>query len=216
MRARYCSRCGNALQPTSNSCDKCSAAAEPNVRCLMSIRRVILMSALSGGIYLFWWFYITWKHYRDYTGEKAYPVWHALTLMVPIYSLFRVHAHIRVYTELMSNQRLDNSVSPLKAVIAIFISTALANVGRRQAWFGEITEGLAIAMLIGLIVSTIIVVWLLASVQANLNGYWQTVMFRQSPSHARIGIGEALLLILGLYNWYDAVMLVFSASYRTG
>ena len=30
--------------------------------------------------YLFYWFYLTWRQYRDHTGDTAYPVWHALTL----------------------------------------------------------------------------------------------------------------------------------------
>jgi hypothetical protein len=47
---------------------------------LISPARVVLVSALSYGLYLVYWFYLTWKHYRDHTGREAYPVWHALSL----------------------------------------------------------------------------------------------------------------------------------------
>ena len=49
------------------------------IPCLISVRRVVLLSALSGGLYLYYWFFITWKHYRDHTGAEAYPAWHALS-----------------------------------------------------------------------------------------------------------------------------------------
>ena len=33
--------------------------------------------SVSAGLYLLYWFYLTWKHFRDSTDRDAYPVWHA-------------------------------------------------------------------------------------------------------------------------------------------
>ena len=83
--------------------------------------RILLMAVLSYGLYLFYWFYLTWKQYRDHTGREAFPVWHALTLVVPIYGLFRTHAHVRSFKELMVNSGYFNSHS-----------------GRSQGYFGAL------------------------------------------------------------------------------
>ena len=81
-------------------------------RCRVQLWRVLTMTVVSAGLYLLYWFYLTWRLYRDSTGMKAYPVWHALTLFVPIYSLFRTHAHMRVYSEAMSAQNLCDDHLP--------------------------------------------------------------------------------------------------------
>ena len=37
----------------------------------ISLKRVLFMTVLSVGLYLFYWFYITWKRYRDHTQAEA-------------------------------------------------------------------------------------------------------------------------------------------------
>lgn len=214
MQSLFCTNCGHRLQTAANYCDKCGNAIASPMRCLLQVQRVTLLTLLSGGVYIFWWFYITWKHYRDHTRETAYPVWHALTLIVPFYNLFRMHAHTRTYLELMHKYQVPSSLSPLRTTVIYGILTFLANIGLRQVLFGEISENLAIAMLVGLIVSTLMASWLLTSMQRNFNRYWQSALFEKSPSYARIGIGEVVLTLVGIYAWYDAIMLAFSESYR--
>lgn len=62
-------------------------AAVTGLRTQISMRRILFMTIASYGLYLVYWFYVTWKQYKDNTGERAYPVWHALTLLIPIYNL---------------------------------------------------------------------------------------------------------------------------------
>ena len=102
--ANYCSRCGTAAQGNSQFCVSCgqslvygaykSDAPVPN---LISPSRIVFMSVLSSGLYSLYWFYKTWSHYRDRTGAVAYPVWHGLSLLIPIYGAFRAHAHMRSF-----------------------------------------------------------------------------------------------------------------------
>ena len=126
MQSTFCSSC-DGIQATANFCERCGVAIEKPLPYLMSVHRVVTMSLLSGGIYLLWWAYITWKHYRDHTGEEAYPVWHALTLLVP---RFRIHAHTRTFKELMMARQLTNSIRPGIAVVIILFVDCLGIIGR--------------------------------------------------------------------------------------
>ena len=213
MRENYCSKCGGLLQPYAKYCSLCGAETEPPVPYLISVQRVFILSALSGGLYLFWWFYITWKHYRDHSGEKAYPIWHALTLFVPFYSLFRVHAHMRTYRELMIDRRLISSISPLVAVVVMFISGWLGNAGLREILFEDLSRTLAIWILAADVGTTVITVWLLTSVQININRYWNS--FFPRASSCRVGVGEVIITIVGLLFMASSVADVFSETWRT-
>ena len=94
MAGIYCGNCGYTNQPSSRHCARCgnristimsttmSTGISPDVR--LSSGRVALVSILSGGLYIFYWFYLTWKQLESETRDQHYPVWHALTLFVPI------------------------------------------------------------------------------------------------------------------------------------
>ena len=100
------------------------------------------MLVLTYGLYLFYWFYLTWKQYRDHTGEEVFPVWHALTQFVPIYRWFRFYAHVRVYKDLMINAGVPSSLSPFWAVVVMIISSTIFLVGLPTALdeFSQMTD----------------------------------------------------------------------------
>ena len=72
----------------------------------------------------------------------------------------------------MIDRRLISSISPFVAVVVIFISGWIGNVGLRDVLFAEVSRSNAIWMLITDVVITAITVWLLTSVQININRYW--------------------------------------------
>ena len=213
MMPSICTRCGHRLQAAGNFCSGCGAATAKSLPYLISVQRVVLMSLLSGGLYLFWWFYITWKHYHFHTRKEAFPVWHALTLLVPIYSLFRIHAHMRTYRELMTELQLTSTINPGVAVAVVLIASLFAYIGFRQTWSGEISEAAAFIILVAEVTYTVSVAWLLASVQGNINRYWQTVS--PSATSCRLGIGEVILTGLGIVFWADTLATAFIDSWRT-
>ncbi|MCI0895514.1 MAG: zinc-ribbon domain-containing protein, partial [Chloroflexi bacterium] len=89
----YCPNCGTEAEPSFNYCSVCgrdltgrsSTATVQQVPQELpstldyhiSVRRILIMSVLSHGLYLFYWFFLTWKQYRDHTGNPVFPVWHA-------------------------------------------------------------------------------------------------------------------------------------------
>ena len=171
--------------------------------------RIVAMTVLSAGLYIFYWFYLTWKHYRDSTDEEAYPVWHALTLLVLIYGVFRTHAHMRVYRELMSRQGVTTTISPAWAVAAMVAITLLTFFVERYPVATQ-TEANTIAAL--LVISVAILAWLLIHVQGNLNRYWAQVFGRVNS--LGFSLLELAITVIGLLVWIHFIALVASESYR--
>ena len=180
--------------------------------------RIVIMSVLTYGLYLFYWFYLTWKHYRSHTNQEAYPVWHALTLLVPIYGFFRTHAHVRTYKELMTTAGVLTTLSPGLAVVLIIISSALDWASTSATFSGEVTRDLYAFVTLITLISIGIVMGLILQVQNNLNMYWNSLRQAQliEPVAARIGVGEVLFGILGVLIWLDTLSSLFSESYRLG
>ena len=210
-----CPRCQTTNEPGSAHCYHCGLpleegsiegyqghTAEPwqgMVRCRVPPQRVLIMSVVSVGLYLLYWFYLTWKHLRDNTGREAYPIWHALTIFVPIYSLFRIHAHMRVYRELMYTQNLATSISPGWAVVTILVLDVLSIV----IWNLPTTR-LGAQIQVYLVAATaVIVAWLLLQAQSNLNRYWTHVF--GSVDSTPIGFVEILLAVIGILVWLAAI-----------
>ena len=98
-----------------------TVTATPELATIISTERIVLLSILTYGLYLLYWFYLTWKHYRDHTKKEAYPVWHALTLFVPVYGLFRTHGHVRSFKELGLGSGVRTSLSPGWAVVGVLV-----------------------------------------------------------------------------------------------
>ena len=156
--AVFCSTCGHRQEQSGGQGD---AELEPliasRLRTRISMRRILFMTVASYGIYLFYWFYVTWKQYRDNTGERVYPIWHVLSLFVPIYDLFRVYAHMRAIKNLMTGNGLETTISPGIATIVVAIYFA-SNSYSNQSDVGSVTY-----LVLG-VVSMIIAAWLLVSV----------------------------------------------------
>lgn len=239
----FCPNCGSETEATHQFCRQCGAsfdAGEAGRRTAglapvlgvgdrvlpyyLSPTRILLMAVLSYGLYLFYWLYLTWKQYRDHTGQEVFPVWHALTLLVPIYGLFRTHAHVRSFKELMSNTGVASTLSPGWAVVLVAASGVLDgisfNVSGGFFSLEEVSQdtSLAVALLNGL--SITVVAGLLLQLQGNLNRYWgglpQVSSGEISLRSARIGVGEIILLVIGLLAWFDTLMMLFSSGYRAG
>jgi hypothetical protein len=216
----FCPKCGTEVQSSYNFCSVCGRAlpeGEPGAIAQrvpdalirtsdyrISPRRILLMTVLSYGLYLFYWFYLTWKQYRDHTGNEVFPVWHAMAIGIPIYSLFRTHAHMRSFKELMLDAGVASSISAGWAVTLVLISGVLNGVSFNLtgglAGSSEITRGTAVMSALLDLASMTIVAGLLLHIQGNLNRYWESLE-NLTLVDARIGAGEVLLGIIGALVW---------------
>ena len=221
---RFCSSCGRAVGGT-RPVETGERQEGPAGRLLpyrIPARRVLLMSVLSYGLYLLYWFYLTWKQYRDHTRDPVFPVWHALTLFVPIYGLFRTHAHMRTYKGLMLDAGIGTSIGPGVAVLVLLVSSILGwssfQVGG-DFGFEQITRGQAAATAVLDIIAITLVAGLLVHMQANLNTYWRHQTETNpalSLTAARIGVGEVIFCLVGVLAWFGTIGAVVSPSFVTG
>ena len=185
MLEKRCAKCGGLNAAHANFCSACGAqefveasaeqlpevsqtqGALPGSNALrLSVTRLVVLSAVTSGLYFFYWLYITWKQLQVETKEVHYPVWHALTLLVPVYGLFRLHKHMNVIQDLTQRVGVESSLTPTLAVVLIALNWMLC-------LFSAGTEGFAALAfnLIRFALTTTVIVW----AQVNLNRYWRGI-----------------------------------------
>ena len=215
MQTNYRAKCGAAAGREDHifeNCGNCHYGSEQFIPNVIPIQRVVLMTVASGGLYFFFWFYLTWKQYGDHTREQVYPFWHVVTQSVPIYGLFRVHAHMRTYAGLMSSHDVRSTINPLLAVAIIFIVNVLSPAAWLITLQDHLSQGQAVAALALAVMQTAITAWLVIRVQRNLNRYWNSAS--TNVGHARVGAGEVVLAVLGCISWGLMLGAVASESFR--
>lgn len=163
----------------------------------ISPNRIALLTFLTAGLYIFYWMYVTWRQYRDHTGETAYPLFHALTLLVPIYQLFRLHAHIRVYQELMDAHGVPCTLNPLRAALLYLAAGILQTAAFRLALETPITPGEQVAQFALTVAGIGLVAGMLWQVQGNLNRFWQRRL-QSRLARRQLSLTEVGLVVLGL------------------
>ena len=185
----------------------------------ITTNRILVMSVVTYGLYLFYWFYLTWKQYRDHTGASVFPVWHALTLFVPVYSLFRTHAHARTFRDMMQRSDVPTSINPGAAVALVLVSWGLGLVNLELAGglFGtvDLTVGDAVTMIILDLIGISLGIAMMLHIQSNLNEYWRS-RASEAVTIAPIRPAETIVIIIGALLWLDTWALLFSSSYRMG
>ena len=218
----FCPNCGREYQPYANFCNACGHAlpdapvtttdAGPSeLPYHISLKRIVLMTVLTWGLYLYYWFYLTWKQYRDHTGDEAYPVWHVLTLYVPIYGLFRTYAHARTYRDLMQDAGIPSSIKGWLAVVMMYFWGWLLAAFSLAAAALTGTFGFMVGTYTFVICGTIIALFISSflHLQNNFNRYWRGLPNMRVTS-ARIGVGEVIFGIIGALFWLLILLNIFS------
>ena len=173
--------------------------------------RVALLTFLSAGLYALYWAYITWRHYRDHTGETAYPFWHALAMLVPFYGLFRLHAHFRVFQELMEMRGVPTTLNPLRA----------AGLGLIW-WMLLLAEGTIVADSLITPVDQVayfalnaaqvgLLAFVMHQAQGNINRFWRHRLGMRL-GWMRLSLMEMVLVALGLLEWMMIAIILIDPS----
>ena len=201
--ANYCPHCGVEVQGDSLFCATCGRplvgggdSGEP-APFLISPARIVFLTVLSLGLYTVYWLYKTWKHYREHTGGRVYPIWHGLTAFVPIYGSFRAHAHLRTFGDLATAAGLSIPFIPGLAFGALLIG-----------WLRLfVAEGSPIALVL-LVVSIGAQLWMMLHAQPRINYYWDHAYGARLRGMG-IGKGEIIVAVIGVFGWMGTLASIF-------
>ena len=193
LETNYCPQCGSSQfqepPPALTQHLRTPTASSTTTKLRLNAARIIVATTLSAGLYIFYWLYITWKQLDRETTDDHYPVWHALTLFVPIYGWFRLHRHVSLIKDLALAAGIPTTLSAGTAVVLVVVSTALDFITA-----GIFDPAVAVPLtVISVVVTTTLIVW----AQGALNAYWK-VRHGEMLTDAPIGIGEVLLVVAGL------------------
>jgi hypothetical protein len=158
---------------------------------------VAALSFLTLDLYGIVWIGLSWAELkRERNDPNMHPWWHALTLVVPFYGLFRIHAHFRTLNELLAGIGLTRRVPPGRAVIAIVVSAAIGRIGSLPMS--------PVATLVLLIVSGALFALPIALGQRSLNEYYGALPMENIPTNARWF--EWVILAIGAALWFLIVL----------
>ena len=198
--SRFCLQCGHSTfsdlaphltEPTSNSNDQ----TEFFLR--IEASRLIIASILSGGLYIFYWLYITWKQLAKETNDQHFPVWHALTWAVPFYQLARLHRHATVIQGLATKAGVPTTLNAGTVVTLGFASfgLGLAALYTLQPFLSFVMSVMVITL------TTTIIVWN----QGALNAYWVT-RHGKNLHAAPIEKAEGVIVVFGVLVWASTLI----------
>ena len=196
---RFCLQCGHStfsdLAP--NLAERMSDSKNPANLCLrIEASRLIMASILSGGLYIFYWLYITWKQLAKETNNQHFPVWHALTWAVPFYQLARLHRHATVIQGLATKAGVPTT---LNAGTVVTLGFASFGLGLAAIYTLHPVLSLVLSVMV-MILTTTIIVWN----QGALNAYWVT-RYGEKLEAAPIGRAEGLIVLLGILVWISTL-----------
>ena len=87
---------------------------------------VALLTFLTAGLYGLAWLGLTWSEMKHQIRDpKMFPLWHALSLMVPVYGLFRLHAQYRIINELIPRRNEAPAVNVIGMISAAAVAQGL-------------------------------------------------------------------------------------------
>jgi hypothetical protein len=158
--------------------------------------RLVLLLVLSSGLYIFYWTFLTWKQLARATGGQHYPVWHALTLLVPFYSLFRLHRHVSVINEVSRKAGLVPGFVAWVFVMLYIVSNILDLSYILASTGDHVTTLMVVFDVAGIAVLGAAVLW----AQSNLNNFWLFTL-RARLSETRFGVGELVITAVGGLSW---------------
>jgi hypothetical protein len=208
---RFCAHCGQALLTTppgvlaSNvapgalrgptTIDVAARASGSGERAWTHPGLAFALVCLTLGLYTFWWVFDSWQELKRQDGDEGKrPFWHTLSLVVPVYGLFRLHDHMRTIARLVRTSGGDTSLSAGTAVVLwVIVNMLMRASGAPGQWW---------IYVLALLVNGGMVAW--AQAALNRACYLQDPQARVRPTHpgkwVALGIGAivSLLALVGL------------------
>ena len=111
----------------------------------ISIKRLVTLSLLTGGIYLMYWIYQNAKVMRDYQKDVIRPLWHAIFMSFTSINVFRAIAYS------VKSLGYEQKLKPLASAWFVFLLTAM---------YGFEYEGKeGVALTLEILTAVIVIYW---------------------------------------------------------
>jgi len=179
---RFCRQCGAAFAPT--GAVAAVAPAAPIAGARRRPRTVVgLLGLFGSATYAFFWLWMSWRELKRIRGDASmHPFWHATAMfVVPVYGLFRFHAHFRTIDELLEAARVPLRAGAGILTLVFFLLLTIL--------YGSITVGATAAAAgrsIGLAPLSIVFVgasyaYIVGAGQDALNAYYRSLRGAEVP-----------------------------------
>lgn len=180
MSVRFCRQCGAAFATTGTigAAPVMPFGAAP----LRGARRrprplVTLLGSLGNATYAFFWLWMSWRELKRISGDASMrPFWHAVAMFViPLYGLFRFHAHFRTIDELLEAARVPVRAGAglLTLVFFLLVSVLYGSLGVAAA--AAASGSAATLALPSLVIVASGYGYIVGSGQAALNAYYRSL-----------------------------------------
>ena len=153
-RSRFCPECGTDRPVGVINCSECGysfgldqSEAEVEVRDPSSLElsgyqtaqwMLLLLCLVTAGLYLPIWMALTWSELqRLYRDVRMYPVWHGLSMLIPVYGWLRFYGHCVAINHAVEHRGGVSMVHPRLATAAIVAGsvTGLVSAWTEAGWF---------------------------------------------------------------------------------
>ena len=127
--------------------------------------QVAALSVVTLGLYPIIWMGLTWSEMKRELGDGSmYPMWHALSMLVPVYSWFRLHNHYETINVLTYKVGWAQKVNAGAVVRTVMVTNIVAFVANQIS-----PEVGAVAF----VVSPLVYIGVILHGQSVLNSCWR-------------------------------------------
>ena len=162
-----CSSCGTRLEGMPSEDPRTPSAALPLTAPMepRSLLLIVVLSVVTVSIYFVVWLGLTWSEMkRELRDDTMHPVWHALTIFVPIYGWFRIHEHFVTINFLLDRTGGASRVNPGAVVGALVVLAVVGNIANL------VSPGATIVIWVVTVVVNIVIA---THGQSGLNECWR-------------------------------------------
>lgn len=161
------------------------------------IKKLIILSILTLGIYNYYWFYRNWKYIKEETKKDISPILRTIGLLIPIYNIWLVYDQFRAIIQLANKKKIKTKYFPITLTLTfIFFSYwgALSRIGGSPQEYP-----IKILLFFPLILLPLI------CIQKYFNLYWDKT--QKLPIRTDFSGGEVILIIVGIILWSIMIFL---------
>jgi hypothetical protein len=164
---------------------------------VVSTGKFMTLMVATLGLYGIYWFYRNWTGYRDYSGERIWPVPRA------IFAIFFVHA---LFRHVIEKAEEEDVTVPFKHGSSTFQYVFIAVLSFVLSQFSQRNIGSPLTDIAGVLLMFLLV-WVMLPVQEGIN---RVCADAEGEGNSQITTANVLWILFGLLMWVLMIIGVFT------